>query len=73
MDATAAAPSTTDPVDILIVTAVKDEWDELLKVAEGREGAKAARTRFRAADGSVLRVLVTWALEMGGTGGACWP
>lgn len=72
-----SSPSTAaEAIDILIVTAIKEEWDELLQVTDGAVGPwepaigphnlQVARTRFRAKDGSVLRVLATWALEMGG-------
>jgi nucleoside phosphorylase len=65
-------------VDALIITAIKEELDELLKVEAGASprsrwevrlgptGLDVAFRTFLAADGGILRVAATWAVEMGG-------
>src|SRR5258708_12212583 len=64
-------------VDVLIVTALKEEYDAVLMVEAGAapnsawvEGLpetknRAARRYFIAADGGPLRIFVTQALDMG--------
>ena len=71
-----------EQVDVLIVTAIKLEYDALLKVdtgaapsskwehREGPTGFNVAFRSFRAADGGMLRVAATYALTMGGVAAA---
>lgn len=65
-------------VDALIVTALKEEYDQVLQVnagawpgsswkqSAGPHGFEVARRLFKAANGQALDVVVTWATEMGG-------
>jgi nucleoside phosphorylase len=66
------------PVDVLIVTAVKEEYDAVLDVEtgavpgsrwenqDGPVGLEVAFRQFHTLDGRLLRVAATRALEMGG-------
>jgi nucleoside phosphorylase/tetratricopeptide (TPR) repeat protein len=62
---------------VVLVTALKDEYDQVLAVeagaigqrwvqAPGLDGRLVATRRFRAADGGTLEIIATWATEMGG-------
>lgn len=81
-----AAWDTVGPVDVLLITAVKEEYEAALLVDVGaidaawqREtgpmGFEVAFRRFRAASGEPLVVALTRALDMRGvaTANAAWP
>lgn len=65
--------------DVVIVTALKDEYDEARKVKDGLIGAwtqeqiddtEVAFADYKAVDGQPLRVAMTWATRMRGTAAA---
>lgn len=74
----------TQPVDrlsVLLITALKDEWDQVLAVEagavgppwrqyQGRTGRVMAEREFHRFDHGILQVLTTWATEMGGIAAA---
>src|SRR5262245_42673124 len=69
-------------VDALIITAIKEEYDEVLKVDAGAwpgstwqkrvgaHGHEVASRLFQAANGECLEVAVAWATTMGGVAAA---
>ena len=68
-----------EQIDVLILTAVKDEYDQVLperpvesawRTAEGPCGYPVAFTTYELPNSRVLRVAKTWAVEMGGTASA---
>lgn len=80
-----AARGTTVGIDVLIVTAVKEEYDEALKVQDGGldewlhetgpTGFEVAFRTYRTASGTQIRVALTRAPEMRGVAAsnAAWP
>lgn len=81
----ASAEAAPAGIDVLIVTAVKEEYDEALKVDDGaldqwlREtgptGFEVAFRTYRTASGKPIRVALTRAIEMRGVAAAnaAWP
>lgn len=75
------AQSSDTTINVVIVTALKDEYDQVLAVesgaidpkwyeGQGRDGRLVATRKFHAASGQVLQAIVTWATEMGGIAAA---
>ncbi|HYH96084.1 effector-associated domain EAD1-containing protein [Hyalangium sp.] len=82
---TAIAGASAPRIDVLIITAVKEEYDEALKVDDGAldawdkrpgpTGLEVAFRTYQAATGAPMRVALTRALEMRGVAAAnsAWP
>ena len=73
--------SPSPSADVVVLTALKDEYDQVLAVDEGAVGAQwteeqgplgrpVARRAFQAGDGAPLVIVATWATTMGATAAA---